>query len=88
MLWGSKCAHTSVYVCVLGMMVLFEILSCLEFDKHQNREKTENPKTMGVREEPFQCPGTSRLWANAFLSSPRTPALRHSGLAGWAGLAS
>lgn len=43
-------------MCVLGMMVLCEILWCLEFDKHQNREKTENPQTMGVREEPSEAP--------------------------------
>lgn len=56
MLWGSKCAHTSVYVRVLGMMVLSEILSCLEFDKHQNREKNRKSQNNGGERRALSMP--------------------------------
>lgn len=67
------------------------MLSCLELDKPQSREKKKKkqktPKQWGWEKNPPRAT-SCRLWANAFLSSPRTPALRHSKLAGWAGLAS
>jgi hypothetical protein len=70
------------------LIVVFEILPCLEFDKHRIEKDQKTQNNGGERTKSFSKTVVKAVGKCLPVSHPEPLPLRPSGLAGWAGLAS